>query len=151
MRHKNFRRFYFGYATSVLGTGMAPVGITFAVLDHGHDATDLGLVVTGSTTAMIGFLLLGGVAADRFGRRRVLLVSDVLRTLSQGLFAALVLLGDPPLWSLIAVSALTCGETPKMEHVFPGYELLAKLSLGPLRLRSLQPAIRGHFDLRFRR
>jgi hypothetical protein len=86
---------------------MAPVGIAFAVLDRGGTASDLGFVLTASTATMIVFLLVGGLIADRIGRRTVMLGSDALRCLAQGTFAGLVVLGHPPLWSLIVLAGLT--------------------------------------------
>jgi Major Facilitator Superfamily len=85
---------------------MAPVGVAFAVLDTGGNASDLGLVLTASVIATIAFLLVGGVVADRFSRRGVMLGSDTLRCAAQGAFAVLVLMGHPPLWALIGLSAV---------------------------------------------
>ena len=44
LRERNFRRFYTGYVTSLLGTSMSTVAITWAVLDNGGSPTALGLV-----------------------------------------------------------------------------------------------------------
>lgn len=55
-------------ATSLFGTGMAPVAVAFAVLNSGGSPSDLGYVLTAGVGATVVCLLLGGVAADRFGR-----------------------------------------------------------------------------------
>ncbi|HEV8064708.1 MAG TPA: MFS transporter, partial [Acidimicrobiales bacterium] len=107
LRQPNFRRFSVGYITSLLGTGMAPVGVAFSVLDGGGDPADLGYVLTAGTCTMIACLLLGGVVADRLGRRKVMLGSDALRCAGQGAFAALVIAGHPPFWSLVVLSGVT--------------------------------------------
>lgn len=83
---------------------MAPVGVAFAIIGTGGSAADLGLVLTASVTATIACLVLGGVVADRFGRRLVMLGSDALRFGAQGAFAGLVIAGHPPLWALAALS-----------------------------------------------
>lgn len=44
----NFRRFYLGYVTSLLGTAMSTVAIAWAVLDSGVSATGLGVVFAAS-------------------------------------------------------------------------------------------------------
>lgn len=106
LKERNFRLFYAGYATSLFGTGMAPVGVAFAVLDSGGSAAGLGLVLTAGVVAQILTLLAGGVAADRFGRRAVMLGSDAVRCAAQGGFAGVVLAGHPPLWALVALSAI---------------------------------------------
>ncbi|HEX4064307.1 MAG TPA: hypothetical protein VHY58_25130 [Streptosporangiaceae bacterium] len=71
LKERNFRLFYAGYATSLFGTGMAPVGVAFAVLDSGGSAAGLGLVLTAGVVAQILTLLAGGVAAGfgLIGRR----------------------------------------------------------------------------------
>jgi MFS family permease len=106
-KQPNFRRFFAGYATSLFGTGMAPVAVSFAVLEDGRSASELGFVLTAVIATTIAGLLVGGVLADRFGRRRLMLGSDVLRCVAQGAFAALVIVGHAPLWSLIGVIAVS--------------------------------------------
>src|SRR5579863_2194737 len=106
-KQPNFRRFFAGYATSLFGTGMAPVAVSFAVLNGGGSTSQLGFVLTAVVTTTIVGLLVGGVLADRFGRRRLMLGSDLLRCVAQGTFAALVIVGHAPLWSLIGVIAVS--------------------------------------------
>lgn len=105
LQDANFQRFYLGYTTSLLGSGMAPVGTAFAVLASGGDASDLGYILTSCVIATIACLVVGGVVADRLGRRSVMLWSDTLRFAAQGAFAGLVLAGHPPLGALIGLSA----------------------------------------------
>jgi MFS family permease len=76
------------------------------VLEVGGNASDLGFVLSASVIATIACLLAGGVVADRFSRRAVMLGSDILRSAAQGVFAGLVLAGRPPLWALVGLSAL---------------------------------------------
>src|ERR1700723_1606611 len=66
---RNFRRFYVGYATSMLGTSMSAVAIAFAVLASGGGATSLGVVFAANIVPMIAFMLGGGVLADRLRPR----------------------------------------------------------------------------------
>ena len=106
LRQRNFRRFFIGYSTSVIGTSMAAIGVSFAVIDNGGTATELGVVLTAGIAATIGCLAIGGVIADRFGRRLVMLVSDCLRFVAQAVFAALVLIGHPHIWSLVVLTAV---------------------------------------------
>jgi MFS family permease len=106
LRIRNFRLFFIGQTTSQIGTGMAPVAIAFAVLAQGT-ATDVGYVLAAGTVPLVLCLLVGGVVADRVGRRRVMLTSDALRAASQGALGAWIVLGHPPLWGFILLTALS--------------------------------------------
>ncbi|MFE0461412.1 MFS transporter [Kitasatospora sp. NPDC058965] len=104
-RTADFRWFFSGYATSLLGSAMAPVALAFAVL-HGPGGTAaFGLVLTARILPLVLVLLLGGVAADRLGSRPVMLTADTVRCLAQAGFAA-ALLAHGPLWTLLVLAAL---------------------------------------------
>jgi MFS family permease len=47
--------------------------------------------------------LVGGVVADRIGRRLVMLSADAIRFVAQAALAAWVLAGRPPVWGLARV------------------------------------------------
>ncbi|GAA1260039.1 MFS transporter [Kitasatospora nipponensis] len=98
---RNTRWFLPGYATSLLGSSMAPVALAFAVLREGGGPAELGWVLTARILPLVLVLLLGGVAADRLGSRRVMLAADLLRCLAQALLALLLMTGHPPLWALL--------------------------------------------------
>jgi len=105
----SFRRFFIGQTTSTLGGAMSPLAATFAVLEHGN-ATDVGIVVGAGTVPVVLFLLVGGVVADRLGRRPVMVGADIVRCVAQAALAAWVILGSDagsrvPLWGFIVLSA----------------------------------------------
>jgi MFS family permease len=100
-----FRLLFAGQALSVVGDRITPVAIAFAVLAIG-DATDLGLVLAASGIPFALFAIAGGVVSDRIGRRQVMIASDVVRTLSQGITATLLLTGSARVWMLVMLSAL---------------------------------------------
>ena len=101
---RDFRRFYVGYSTSLLGTAMSSVAIAFAVLSTGGTPTDLGVVFAANIVPMVAFMLGGGALADRLGRRPVMLAADVARCAAQGVLAAALFLGHPGLWLFVAVA-----------------------------------------------
>jgi hypothetical protein len=84
---------------------MAPVAIAFAVLAHGN-ASDVGYVLAAETVPLVVLLLVGGVVGDRISRRRLMLLSDTLRTISEVGLGLWVLLGTPPLWGFMALAAV---------------------------------------------
>jgi MFS family permease len=100
----DFRRFYIGYSTSLLGTAMSSVAIAFAVLGSGGTTTGLGVVFAANIVPMVAFMLGGGALADRLGRRPVMLAADVARCAAQAVLAAALSLGHPRLWLFVAVA-----------------------------------------------
>jgi MFS family permease len=98
-----FRLLFWGQALSVVGDRITPIAIAFAVLGLGS-VTDLGIVMAAGGVPFALFALAGGVWADRIGRRRVMLASDVLRTISQTVVAVLLLTGAAEVWMLIVLS-----------------------------------------------
>jgi MFS family permease len=102
----NFRRFYTGYVTSLLGSSMSTVAIAWAVLDSGVSATGLGVVFAAAVVPQVLGLPVAGAIADRFGRRRVMLAADTLRCATQGSLAGAVLAGRPALWVFVLLAWL---------------------------------------------
>jgi MFS family permease len=105
LQHKAFRYLMTGRVITTLGNAVAPIALSFAVLDLTGSVRDLGLVVGARSLMNVLFLLLGGVIADRFRRESVLVISGVLATITQGAVAALVLTGTATIPLLIAISA----------------------------------------------
>jgi MFS family permease len=100
-----FRLLFAGQALSVLGDRITPVAIAFAVLAVG-DVTDLGIVLAAGGIPFALFAIAGGVVSDRVGRREVMIASDLVRTVSQAVTAALLLTGAAEVWMLVVLSAV---------------------------------------------
>lgn len=106
LRVRDFRTFYAGYVTSLLGSAMSLLAVAFAVLDDGGNATDLGLVMAAGAAPQVAIMLVGGVTADRFGRRWVMLSADVACCLAQGVFALSLFLEKPQLWVFLLIAVV---------------------------------------------
>jgi MFS family permease len=89
-----------------LGSHGALIAAAFAVLENGGDGGDVGLVAAARTLPLVVFLLIGGAVADRLPRHRVMVAANALNCVSQGLFAVLVLAGEPRLWQMMLLTAL---------------------------------------------
>ena len=103
---RDFRRFYTGYATSLLGSSMSTVAIAWAVLDSGASATGLGYVFAAAVVPQVLLMAIAGAIADRLGRRRVMLTADALRCAAQAALAATVFAGRPALWVFVLLAGL---------------------------------------------
>jgi MFS family permease len=64
-------------------------------------------VLGAESLAMTALLLLGGVLGDRMSQRRLLVLADLFRFLTQGLTAALVLADLAHLWELVILQFLS--------------------------------------------
>ncbi|MFD2762829.1 MFS transporter [Micromonospora eburnea] len=105
LRYAAFRRLAAGRLVNMLGNGVAPIALAFAVLDLTGSVRDLGLVVGARSLMNVLFVLFGGVVADRIPRRVVLVGSNLLGALTQAAVAALVLTGTATIPLLLALSA----------------------------------------------
>jgi len=102
LRDGNFTRYLIGSSVSTLGSGMSTVALAFAVLDMGG-VTDLGIVLLAREVPLIVFVLLGGVFADRIRRRTILVSTDVVKALTQGLTAVLFFSGSADLLTVVVL------------------------------------------------
>lgn len=101
-----FRYLFAARLLTVLGNGIAPIALAFAVLDIGGSVSDLGIVVAARSLFNVAFLLMGGVLADRYARNRVLVSSSLVAAVSQAVVAASVLGGSATVMSLALLGAV---------------------------------------------
>ena len=106
LRNRNFAWYFASRTTNTLGTMMANIALTFAVLDIDGRAIAIGQVLAAHTIPMILLLLWGGVISDRLPRAVVLQASNVASAITQGLIALLVLTGAAELWMIIVLTAV---------------------------------------------
>jgi MFS family permease len=102
---RNFQLLVGCDVTSMVGTAMAGVAVPFAVLRTGGSASDVGFVAAAGLVTTVGFLLFGGVIADRLPRQRVMLMANLAQGAAQAAFAALVLTGHARIWEMMALTA----------------------------------------------
>lgn len=107
LRHRPFRHQFLAQTVSLAGTALSPVALAFGVLGARGSTADLGLVLAAYTTPMVLFMLAGGVWADRLPRQRVMMSADAVRFVTQTVLGALLVTGHAPLWSMMALQALT--------------------------------------------
>ncbi|MDX6373244.1 MAG: hypothetical protein QOD98_2232 [Nocardioidaceae bacterium] len=101
LRHAPFRWLVTGTTINLLGSGIAPVALAFAVLDLGGGASELGLVIGLYALADVASVLFGGVLGDRLPRTVMLQGSAAAAAVVQGVVALSLISG----WSSIPVLA----------------------------------------------
>ena len=103
---REFSLFFWGQTVSILGDGIFPIALAFAVLELGGSPTQLGLVLLAGILPQTLFVLVGGVWADRLPRRTIMLAADAARAAIQVVTAVLLLSGEARIWHLVALYAL---------------------------------------------
>jgi MFS family permease len=106
LKIQSFRRYYVGFTTSSFGDSLTPFALAFAVLRLTGSPADLGLVMLSTRLPVIVFALVGGAVGDRFSRRLVMLSTDAVRFLTQGVTAAILLAGVAQIWMLIVLQLI---------------------------------------------
>ena len=105
LRRRDVRLLVTGSTVSLAGDGIYAVAMAVAVLHVAGTASALAAMAVANLVPRVAFGLLGGVLADRTGRRAVLVVADLVRLVVVGVLGVLFLLGSPPLWVLLALVA----------------------------------------------
>jgi MFS family permease len=78
LSNPNYKKYFFGQATSLVGTWMQTTAQAWLVLTLTHSATSLGLVVGLQTLPILLLGPYGGVIADRVNKRRLMMVLQSL-------------------------------------------------------------------------
>jgi MFS family permease len=102
LRRREFRLLFLGQTASTIGDRVVLVALALYVTDIGS-ASDVGLVLAAHALPLVGFVLIGGVWADRLPRHRLMLGTDVVRAVLHGLLAILIFIGTPPIWAIVAI------------------------------------------------
>lgn len=106
LRSRDFRLFFTGQAVSLIGSQAFVVALgwrTFTLTGH---VGSLGIVLAAQGAAIAATLLAGGVLADRYDRRRIMVACDVARFVAIGVLAGLDASGHLSLAVLVACAAV---------------------------------------------
>jgi MFS family permease len=105
-RHRNYRLFFGGQLISVCGTWMQVVAQSWLVYRLTGSAVLLGLVGFCSQIPVLLLSPLGGVVADRYDRRRVIIAAQVAAMLLAFVLAGLTLSGQVRVWHIPVLAAM---------------------------------------------
>ncbi len=106
MRHRNFRLFISGQIISLVGTWMQNVAQSWLVYRLTHSEWLLGAAWFCSGIAVFALGPLGGLAADRFSRHKLVILTQTLSMLQAFALAALTLSGRVQVWHVLALAVL---------------------------------------------
>jgi predicted MFS family arabinose efflux permease len=103
-QYRDFRLMWIGACTSSIGTWMQIVAKGWLIYRLSHSAFLLALDQFLGGIPIFLFSLIGGVVADRFERRRILLGSQWVQMASAGLLTILVFTGRVHVWHILCLS-----------------------------------------------
>lgn len=110
LKHYNYRIFFFGQIISLTGTWMQMVAEGWLVYDHTGSPLALGLMRFLHTIPVTLFTFYGGVIADRFNKRTILVVTQSFALVMSLLLYAMAVKGDIQVWQ-VGVLAFGLGMT----------------------------------------
>ena len=104
-RDPNVLRWLGAYTASMVGDSVYYIALSWAAVQQGSPA-QAGVVMAVSAVPRALLMLGGGVVADRFGPRRVVIGSDAVRCAAVLAVAALLFLTSPGLWPLALLAVV---------------------------------------------
>src|SRR4051794_15071208 len=104
LRHRNFRLFLGGQIISLVGTWMQNVAQSWLVYRLTHSELLLGTAWFCSQIAVFALGPLGGLAADRFSRQKVVIITQTPSMVQAFALAALTLSGHIQVWHVLVLA-----------------------------------------------
>jgi MFS family permease len=112
----NFRLFFFGQSTSLIGTWMQSVAQSWLVFTVTHSATAIGFVLALQTLPVLLLAPYGGVIADRVDKRRFLIILQSLMGVQALVLGIMVVTNSVLFWEICVLAMVlglnNCFETP---------------------------------------
>jgi MFS family permease len=154
LRHRNFRLYWSGQVVSLVGTWMQSVSLPWLVLELGGSPLQVGTVIALQFAPALFLSPIGGVLADRFDKRALLLVTQALSMVQAATLFGLTASGAIQIWQIQAL-ALILGITFAFDmpvrqsfvaEVVPRHDLLQAIALNSASFnlaRVVGPAIAG--------
>jgi MFS family permease len=152
LSHRNFRIYSAGQLVSLIGSWMQSVALQWIAFDMTHSAVLLGLVGLFTNIPVLLLSLPAGALADRFDRRKVLIITQWIELALAATLTVLVVFGVLQVWMILALSVVagicTAFEMPSRQSLVPelvqGQDLVNALSLNSVILnftRMVGPAL----------
>ncbi len=104
LRHRNYRLFFAGQATSLVGTWITRVATSWLVYRLTKSGFLLGLVSFAGQIPTFLVAPVAGVLVDRWNRHRVLVVTQALAALQSALLAAFALTHTITVWHVLVLA-----------------------------------------------
>ncbi|MDP3450382.1 MAG: MFS transporter, partial [Anaerolineaceae bacterium] len=104
LKSPNFRLWFIGQVVSVAGTWMQATAQNFLVYELTQSAAYLAIVGFANGIPTIIFTLLGGLAADRFSKRKVIVIAQAAMMVLAGILAVLAFTHLIQPWHIVVLA-----------------------------------------------
>ncbi|WP_460395256.1 MFS transporter [Actinophytocola sediminis] len=101
--NRNFSLFFVARAVARLGDMMLPIALAAGLVQFGHGVGAVGAAMASFSACFAGFVIFGGVIADRVDTRKLMVAADAVRVGTQGLVATMFFTGHVVLWQICAI------------------------------------------------
>ena len=105
-RHRNYRLFYAGQGTSLIGTWMQAIAQAWLVLELTDEPLALGLVAVAQFAPVLVLGMFGGIVADALPRRRTLMILQAAMMVLAGALFLLTATGVVEVWMILVLALL---------------------------------------------
>ncbi|MBS1848745.1 MAG: MFS transporter [Actinobacteria bacterium] len=102
-RHRSFRLVYLGAFTSSIGTWMQNVVLGALAYNLTHSAVFVGIMAFAQLGPLLLFSTLGGMLADSFDRKKVLIILTAEQGVGSVVLGMLAFADHPSKWALVGV------------------------------------------------
>src|SRR5579863_6293786 len=106
LRHRNFQLFFGGQLISLIGTWMDTIAESWLVYRLTGSSLLLGTVAFASQIPVFLLSPIGGMAADRWNRRTIVITTQASSMILAFVLAALTLSRRVTVWEVIALAAM---------------------------------------------
>jgi MFS family permease len=117
LRRRDFRRVYVAVSASELGDALQYIALMWFAFEAGGPLGVLAVRLADSVPALV-FGLHGGLVADRWDRKRVLVAADLVRAGVLVPVAVAGLAGELPLWGLVVAAFLLTAATSYFDPAY---------------------------------
>jgi MFS family permease len=104
LRHRNYRLFFIGQGTSLIGTWMQSVAMSWLAYRMTNSPFFLGVIAFASQIPTFVIAPLAGVIADRFSRHRIVIGTQIASMIQAAILTLLVYTGHVEPWHLVILS-----------------------------------------------
>src|ERR1700753_1206265 len=105
-KSRNYRLYFMGQSVSLIGTWMQKTAVSWVIYSLTHSKFMLGVTLFATMFPSFLFSFIGGVAADRYDRYKLLLLTQVVSMIQAVLLTALIYFNHYSVTAILILSVL---------------------------------------------